>query len=83
MAVDGDRGGKIVNSLEAIDQEAWGKAAAWVDYHGPVGPDEVQAGIAVLNHPSSFRFPTFWHVRTYGLLAANVFGLHNFKSRGI
>ena len=24
-------------------------------------------GIAILNHPESFRHPTPWHVRTYGL----------------
>ena len=28
----------------------------------------------MLNHPSSFRYPTYWHVRTYGLFAANPFG---------
>jgi hypothetical protein len=36
------------------------------------------AGIAIFNHPSSFRYPTYWHVRTYGLFAANPFGLHEF-----
>jgi hypothetical protein len=28
----------------------------------------------MLNHPSSFRYPTRWHVRSYGLFAANPFG---------
>ena len=56
--------------------EAWGKAAAWCDYHGPVKDNVV--GIAVMNHPSSFRYPTYWHVRTYGLFAANPFGLSYF-----
>ena len=36
-------------------------------------------GIAILNHPASFRYPTYWHVRDYGLFAANPFGLHDFK----
>ena len=80
IAVDSELGGEIVNSLEVKDKEAWGKAAAWVDFHGPVGNDKQRAGIAVLNHPNSFRFPTYWHVRTYGLFAANVFGLHNFRN---
>jgi len=35
-------------------------------------------GIAVFNHPGSFRFPTTWHVRPYGLFAANPFGWHDF-----
>ena len=38
------------------------------------------AGIAIMNHPSSFRFPSYWHVRTYGLFAANPFGLHDFTA---
>lgn len=69
-------GGQIVNSDGLTDQAAWGKPAAWVDYHGPV--DDETWGIAILNHPSSFRFPTYWHVRTYGLFAANPFGLNDF-----
>ena len=36
-------------------------------------------GVAILNHPSSFRHPTTWHVRDYGLFAANPFGWHDFK----
>ena len=77
MKVDAKLGGKIVNSHGQTDKDAWGKEAAWVDYHGPV--DGQTVGLAILNHPSSFRFPTCWHVRTYGLFAANPFGLHNFK----
>jgi len=76
MKVDSKPGGQIVNSEGHTDKNAWGKAAAWVDYHGPVEGETL--GIAILNHPSSFRFPTYWHVRTYGLFAANPFGLHNF-----
>jgi len=76
MKVDAKLGGRIVNSEGQTDGEAWGKPAAWVDYHGPV--DGQTVGIAILNHPSSFRFPTYWHVRTYGLFAANPFGLRSF-----
>lgn len=76
VKVDAEPGGRIVNSEGQVDREAWGKRAAWVDYHGPV--DGQTVGIAILNHPSSFRFPTYWHVRTYGLFAANPFGLHDF-----
>ena len=77
MKVESGKGGKIINSEGQTNQAAWGKQAAWVDYHGPV--DGRTVGIAILNHPSSFRFPTYWHVRTYGLFAANPFGLHHFK----
>jgi hypothetical protein len=78
MKVDSkEGGGTIVNSNGETNLGAWGKAAKWVDYHGPV-KGEIE-GIAILNHPSSFRFPTTWHVRTYGLFCANPFGLHNFQ----
>ncbi|HEY4307836.1 MAG TPA: PmoA family protein [Pirellulales bacterium] len=68
--------GEIVNSEGIKDAKTWGKQAPWVDYHGVIDGDPV--GIAILNHPSSFRFPTYWHVRDYGLFAANPFGLHDF-----
>jgi hypothetical protein len=76
ISVDAHQGGKIVNDRSQVDAAAWGQPAAWVDYHGPV--DGQTVGIAIFNHPGSFRFPTRWHVRTYGLFAANPFGLHEF-----
>jgi len=72
----GKVGGEIVNSDGLRNGDAWGKAAAWVDYHGPVEGEAL--GVAILNHPESFRYPTHWHVRDYGLFAANPFGLHEF-----
>lgn len=83
MRVDRKTGGRIITSEGLENEKAWGQPAAWVDYHGPVGNETL--GIAILNHPSSFRYPTHWHVRTYGLFAANPFGLHDFtagKQRG-
>lgn len=74
--VDKKLGGRIVNAEGLMDAAAWGKASPWVDYYGPIGGETL--GIAILNHPTSFRYPTHWHVRTYGLFAANPFGLHDF-----
>ena len=79
VKVDAKLGGQIVNAEGLKDKDAWGKRSAWVDYHGPVAGQTV--GIAILNHPSSFRWPTFWHVRTYGLYAANPFGLQDFTGK--
>lgn len=76
MRTDRKTGGKIITSEGLTDAEAWGKPAAWVDYYGPVGDEKL--GIAILNHPSSFRYPSHWHVRTYGLFAANPWGLGDF-----
>lgn len=69
-------GGKIVTSEGKTDKDAWGTKAPWVDYNGPVEGEHL--GVAILNHPSSFRFPTRWHVRDYGLFAANPFGSKSF-----
>ncbi len=76
VKVDAKLGGRIVNSEGLVDGAAWGKKASWVDYFGPIDGEIV--GIALMNHPKSFRYPTFWHVRTYGLFAANPFGARSF-----
>ena len=64
-------GGTIINSEGQKDGAAWGKPSSWVDYYGDVKGETL--GIAILNHPDSLRHPTTWHVRTYGLFAANPF----------
>lgn len=77
-------GGTILDSEGNRDGNAWAKRAAWVDYSGPVEDEthgKAVAGITVMNHPSSFRYPTYWHVRTYGLFAANPFGEHDFENK--
>jgi hypothetical protein len=72
--------GQMVNSSGAIgEKQIWGKRADWVDYDGRVGGEDV--GIAVLDSPKSFRHPTYWHARHYGLLAANPFALREFSGR--
>lgn len=69
--------GRIVTSEGILDGAAWGTRAKWVDYHGPVG--EKTVGVAIFDHPSNLRHPTWWHVRDYGLFAANPFGRHDFE----
>lgn len=77
-SMDGDRGGMIVNSYGArTEAENWGRPAQWVDYYGPVGGTVM--GITIMDHPSSFRYPTRWHVRDYGLFAANPFALKYYE----
>ena len=78
IAVETKKEGQFVNAEGKLgEREAWGKRSAWVDYYGVLDGEKV--GIAILNHPSSFRFPTYWHVRDYGLFAANPFGKHDFE----
>jgi hypothetical protein len=76
MSVDSKQGGRIVNSRGQENAKAWGMPAEWVDYQGQV--DGEQVGIAILSHPSNFRPIPRWHVRTYGLFAANPFGEKDF-----
>jgi hypothetical protein len=79
-AMKGKQGmGRIVNSEGIRDGATWSKRAAWVDYFGPVEGKTV--GIAIFDHPSNPRHPTWWHVRDYGLFAANPFGIHDFEKK--
>lgn len=70
-------GGRIENSYGGVNEgETWGKRAHWCDYSGPAEGNIV--GIAIFDSPGSFRYPTYWHVRDYGLMTANPFGLSYF-----
>jgi hypothetical protein len=72
-----DGGGLIVSSNGAsTETQVWGTRADWVDDSGKV--DGEKLGIAVFDHPANPRHPTYWHSRAYGLIAANIFGWHDF-----
>lgn len=80
-SMDAERGGRIETGAGGIGEaESWGKRAPWCDYSGPVqtGFGRLWGGISVLDHPSNPRYPTHWHVRAYGLMTANCFGLSHF-----
>lgn len=67
----------MLNSKGAEGEKAiWGKPADWVAYSGTISGKKVD--IAVFDSPKSFRHPTTWHARAYGLFAANPFGLRYF-----
>jgi hypothetical protein len=78
MRVDAKAGGHIVNSEKQSNAAAWGQPARWVDYTGPVEGETV--GIAMMSHPKSYHPTPRWHVRTYGLFAANPFGEKDFPN---
>lgn len=68
---------RMVNSNgEQGEKNVWGKRANWVDYDGTVNGEQV--GVAIFDSPRSFRHPTYWHARGYGLFAANPFGIREF-----
>ncbi len=78
LTVDSKQGARLVNSRGQVDGKAWGMFADWIDDYGPVDGEVV--GLAMFSDPKNFRHPTRWHVRTYGLLAANPFGERDFPS---
>ncbi len=59
------------------EKEVWGKRAVWVRLEG--AKDGRPLGIAMIHHPSSVNYPTFWHARGYGLFAANPLGQETFE----
>ena len=71
-------GGKMENAFGGINEaETWGKRANWCDYSGVV--DGTPVGIAVFDHIVNPRYPTYWHVRNYGLMGSNIFGGSSFE----
>lgn len=64
----GNRGEKAIRNEKLAHP-----SAAWADDTGTV--DGKTVGVTIMNHPTSFRFPTDWHVRAYGLFTANPFFL--------
>ena len=58
-------------------KNVWGKRARWVAIQG-VKDDKV-VGVAILNHPESLNYPTYWHARNYGLFSANPLGQGDFQ----
>lgn len=76
QVVPGD--GHIVNAEGVTDGKTWGKKSNWVDYYAPKNGKVY--GVAMFDNPKNPRFPTWWHVRDYGLFAANPFGQHDFES---
>jgi hypothetical protein len=64
--------GRIENADGKVGELAcWGQKSSWCDYSGPV--DGKTVGIAVFDDPAN-PYPACWHVRGYGLMAANPFG---------
>jgi hypothetical protein len=72
----------ITNSVGQTGEKAcWGKPADWCDESGTINGKPY--GIAMFDAPGNYGHPTHWHVRQYGLLAANPFGLHEFDPKNV
>ncbi len=72
--IQGNRAGVLTNAEgRQGERNVYGTPSPWMDYSGPIEGHGTR-GIALFDHPRNFRHPTFWHVRDYGLAAANPFG---------
>jgi Methane oxygenase PmoA len=73
----GDKGqmnpkGRITNADGKVGEKAcWGYRSDWCDCSGEI--DDKPAGIAIFDDPAN-KQRACWHVRDYGLMAANPFG---------
>jgi hypothetical protein len=67
-----DKGKGVLQNAEGKvgEKACWGRRSAWTDYSGPI--DGKMAGLAILDDPKNA--PSCWHIRGYGLNAANPFG---------
>jgi hypothetical protein len=64
--------GTIENAEGKVgEKDDWGQQSAWCDYSGPI--DGKTVGLAILTDPAN-PYPSCWHSRGYGLMAANPFG---------
>ncbi len=74
------KGGHIVDADGRVSMKnVWGKRSNWVDYTATV--DSEPLGVAIFDHPSNPRHPTYWHARDYGLFALNPFGRNAFDPK--
>lgn len=64
--------GRMTNAEGNTGEKAcWGRLSAWCDYSGTI--DGKAGGIAIFDDPNN-PYPACWHIRGYGLMAANPFG---------
>ncbi len=79
-ALEAAQGGCIENGYGGIGEvETWGRRAPWCDRSGTI--DGKMLGLAVFDHETNPRYPTNWHVRDYGLMTANCFGLRHYRPK--
>lgn len=80
LRADGKFGAATLTNADTQTGNAvWGKRSRWIAASGTVAGQVV--GLAMFDHPQNHTHPTWWHARSYGLLAANPFGVHDFEKK--
>lgn len=70
--------GNYLSSEGISGEEVWGTRARWMHLSGNVEDEKVS--LVICDHPDNPNYPTYWHARTYGLFAANPFGVKDFTN---
>jgi hypothetical protein len=73
----GGTGRYLSSNGESTEKNVWGKRARWMRLQGQ--KDTKTIGVAILHHPSSVNFPTYWMARGYGLFSANPLGQYIYQ----
>jgi len=70
----------ITNSTGATgEKNIWGKPADWADISGQINGKTY--GVAAFDSPANPLHPQQWHIREYGLMGANPFGLSYYDKK--
>ena len=77
-AFDERKGGKVVDAegITGVDTIR-GKPTAWVDWQTDLQGEQV--GVAVIDSPHNFRYPTPWHLRPEGIFFAAPFAFRTYS----
>jgi len=73
----GGTGRYLSSEGQEAEKGVWGKRARWMRLQGQ--HDSKTHGVAILNHPESINYPTYWHARGYGCFTANPLGQGPFQ----
>jgi hypothetical protein len=73
----GGNGTYLSSNGAETEKNVWGRRAEWMRLQGE--KDGQDYSVAILNHPSSTNYPTFWHARGYGCFTANPLGQGAFE----
>jgi hypothetical protein len=71
--------GHYLGSDGKTGDAVWGTRGPWMALMGVVEGRAIT--IAILDHPSNYGHPTYWHARGYGLFAANPLGQQGYDPK--
>lgn len=64
--------GNYLNQAGSRGETVWGKRSPWLALFGHL--HRKNCTIVIFDHPGNLNYPTHWHARGYGLIAANPLG---------